>query len=176
MLQPFGEDFSEDATLKAAEVAANVILAVASYISLATFFIQHIFSSFMWAAARKMDDKDRMTNKVVYVLITDTDGVNHNAAWRSFTLHNSQLSRMVQAIQSTGLGSLEEVYLCMIPPLSAENKLPRPDSIIDWTQAHAERHERRGNWKEVGDACIWLFQTTKSTQGQGSIAIKATAL
>ncbi|KAH6848117.1 hypothetical protein B0I37DRAFT_376732, partial [Chaetomium sp. MPI-CAGE-AT-0009] len=204
MLQPFGEQSDEGPSIHAAEVedlmlpahytpqlseedssnegppkqaaeAANVMLAVESHSPLATVFAQHMFSSFMWAAAKKMEDKNRMASKVD-IRPTDTDGVDHDATWKSFTLHNSQLSTMAQTIQSTGLGTLEEVYMCIIPPLSAENKLPRPDSIIDWTRTHAERHERRGHWKEAGDAYMWLFRTTKSTQGRGSIAVKATAL
>ena len=175
MLQGFREDSSEDTPSEASETAANVVLAVESYNPLATLFVQHMFSSFMWAATKKMEDKDRMASKVD-VRPTDTDRMRDDGTWQSFTLHNNQLSAMAQAIQSTGLGTLEEVYMCIIPPLSAENKLPQPDSIIDWTRTHAERHERRGHWKEAGDAYIWLFQTTKFTHGHENISIKAIAL
>ncbi|KAH6617508.1 hypothetical protein F5144DRAFT_393815 [Chaetomium tenue] len=187
MLEPLGEDSGEggpsedfnedsnDSSSSETPEAANAMLAVESYNPMATLFAQHIFSSFMWAAAKKMEDKNRMSGKVD-LRPKDTDGVSNDASWQLFTLHNTQLSAMAQDIQSTGLGTLEEVYLCIIPPLGTENKLPQPDSIIDWTRAHAERYEKRGHWKEACDAYAWLFRITKSTQGQDSISIKALAL
>ena len=72
---------------------------------------------------------------------TETGGAIHDAALRSFTLQNSQLSKMAQDIHNTGLGSLEEVYQCIIPPLSGEDRLPCVNTIIEWTRKYARLHE-----------------------------------
>ncbi|KAK4247683.1 hypothetical protein C7999DRAFT_41018 [Corynascus novoguineensis] len=177
VVQPFPGHSDEDAFKHAAGdgKAGDMTLVVESYTPLTTLFAQHIFSSFMWAVAKKIGDRERIASKVT-VRPTETDGPNASAAWQSFTLHNSQLSKMAQDIQNTGLGTLEEVYLCIIPPLNMENKLPRVDATIDWTRTHAKPLERRGHWKEASDAYLWLFRTTKSFQGPNDIAVEAATL
>ena len=97
-------------------------------------------------------------------------------AWQSFKLHNAQLSKLAQDIQSTGLGSLEDVYLSIIPPLSTSKKLPRADAIIGWARERARPHEQRGHWEEAADEYLSLYRMAKTFQGQGEVLTKATAL
>ena len=94
--------------------------------------------------------------------------------WQSFTLHNAKLFNLAQDIQSTGLGSLEDVYMSLIPPLSAEDKLPRADVIVEWAREYAKPHEERRHWTEAAKPYVWLFQTAKSS-GRREITTKATA-
>lgn len=46
--------------------------------------------------------------------------MSRESTWQSLALRNTQLSNMVQDIQSTGLGTLKDLYLGIIPPLSRE--------------------------------------------------------
>ncbi|KAF2250191.1 hypothetical protein BU26DRAFT_296992 [Trematosphaeria pertusa] len=132
---------------------ANVILAVESYKPLVTLFAQHMFSVFMWAAAKKMAGP---IPGEADIRSAETDRASHDPAWQSFMLHNSQLSKMAQDIHSTGLGSLEDVYLCIIPPLSGEDKL--------------------GHWKDAAGAYLWLFLTATIFPEKSGIFTKATAV
>jgi ankyrin repeat protein len=145
---------------------AKVILAAESYSSLKALYAQHMFSAFMWAVAETMEkpipgEVDRRP--------IETGDKNSDLAWKSFTLQNSLLSKLAQDIQSTGLGTLEEIYLCMIPPLSVKQKLPPVNTIIAWTREYAKLHKQLGHWKEAGDAYIWLVQTAITTKHDGTI-------
>ena len=155
------------------ETVSDTIFAAESYNSLKTLFAQYMFSAFMWAAAKTMEKP--MHDPQVEVRPTVTDGQSQNS-WQFFTLHSAQLSKLAQNIQSTGIGTLEEVYLCIIPPLSINNRLPQPDAIIQWTRKHAQPHEQLGRWYDAGDAYLWLFRTSQAFPKQEMIANKATAL
>ncbi|KAH7460498.1 hypothetical protein FOMA001_g19467 [Fusarium oxysporum f. sp. matthiolae] len=144
-------------------------LAVESYSPLKTIYTQHMFSAFMWALAKAMEP---ITTRAE-VRFTNTGGLSNAPPWQFLSLHNTKLSKLAKNIQSTGLGSLEEVYLAIIPPLSAWNKLPRADAIVEWTQKHTKRHEQLGHWKEAADAYLWLFEASKTFSDQSS---KATAV
>ncbi|KAK5651448.1 hypothetical protein OQA88_12455 [Cercophora sp. LCS_1] len=151
----------------------DVVLATESYSSLATLFAQHMFSVFMWAAVKKMTK--HMPGEVD-IRAKEMGETSNDALWVSFTLHNSQLSKMAQAIHNTGLGSLEEIYQCVIPPLSGEQRLPCVTTIIDWTRKQARPHELRGHWKEAATVYLSLFRTARTYLQDPDIVAKATAL
>ncbi|KAK3358060.1 hypothetical protein B0T25DRAFT_517382 [Lasiosphaeria hispida] len=153
------------------EADCDAFLGVESFRPLRTLYAQHMFSAFMWAAAKTME----LIKDEADVRPAQKDGAGGDSPWQLITLHSTWLSKMAQDIKSTGLGSLEEIYAAIIPPLSARNKLPRADDIIRWSRERAKQHELLGHWKEAADAYLWLFQTAR-TLPQGDIAIKATAL
>lgn len=155
------------------ENALNCILAAKSYQPLKIFYAHNLFSTFMWAVAKKLE---RPFHGRVEVRPADADSDGRDPTWQTFTLHNAEFSRMVQDIQSTGLGTLEEIYLSIIPPLSSQNKLPRADPIIQWTQKHALPHESMGHWEESASAYLWLFGKSQTFPKHDGISIKATAL
>ncbi|RYP78165.1 hypothetical protein DL769_003246 [Monosporascus sp. CRB-8-3] len=147
-------------------------LAVESYSPLKTLYTQHMFSAFVWTVAKTMEPiEDRADVRPVR-----EDGVSGDSTWKSIALHSTRLSKLAQDIQATGFGSLEEIYLAIVPPLSAENKLPCADAIIEWTRENAKPHELLGHWAEAADAYLWLFRTAQMFPGRGDIATKATAL
>ncbi|KAH7243933.1 hypothetical protein B0J15DRAFT_451668 [Fusarium solani] len=152
------------------ERATKAVLATESHGPLKLLYAQDMFSAFMWAAAKTLK---KPLKGSADIRPDDTSGDN---AWQSFTLRNNQLSQMAQDIQSTGLGSLEDIYLSMIPPLSKEHKLPQPDAIIQLARQQAQRHEQLKHWKEAGDAYLWLFRTARRFPEESSIATKATAV
>ncbi|SCO54281.1 uncharacterized protein FFNC_15436 [Fusarium fujikuroi] len=147
----------------------NGTLAVESYSPLKTTYTQHMFSAFMWALAKAMEPIPTRAE----IRLKDTDGLSNSPPWQFLSFHNTTLSKLAKNIQSTGLGSLEEVYLAIIPPLSAWNKLPRADAIVEWTREHTKRHEQLGHWKEATDAYLWLFEVSKTFSEQSN---KATAV
>ncbi|EAQ84868.1 hypothetical protein CHGG_08882 [Chaetomium globosum CBS 148.51] len=83
---------------------------------------------------------------------------------------------MVQDIQGTGLGSLEDVYLAIISPLSIERKLPQPDAIIELARKHANTHKqsRQLRQSEMTSVYLWFIRVVKGLQED--IMIQALAL
>ncbi|KAL8399273.1 hypothetical protein RB596_007914 [Gaeumannomyces avenae] len=147
-------------------------LAVESYSPLKTLYAQHMFSAFMWAAAGAMKRiEDRADLRPA-----QRDGERGDSAWQSISLRNTRLSKMAQDIQATGLGSLEEIYLAIVPPLSVRQKLPQADAIVELARQHAKQHEELQRWKQAGDAYLWLFRMAKTFPEQSSIDTKATAV
>lgn len=146
--------------------------AVKSYSSLKTLYAQHMFSVFMWTVAKTMGSIPRKANVRPIV----TDRWNDRLAWQSITLHDSRLSRMAQDIQNTGLGSSEDIFLSIIPPLSAEKKLPRIDGVVEWAREQAKPHERKGHWEDAAGAYLWLLRKATALPRRDDVAEKATAL
>ncbi|KAL8336355.1 hypothetical protein RB601_000260 [Gaeumannomyces tritici] len=147
-------------------------LAVESYSPLKTLYAQHMFSAFMWAAAGAMKRiEDRADLRPA-----QRDGERGDSAWQSISLRNTRLSKMAQDIQATGLGSLEEIYLAIIPPLSVRQKLPQADAVVELVRQHAKQHEELQHWKQAGDAYLWLFRMAKTFPEQSRITTKATAV
>ncbi|KAK0670726.1 ankyrin repeat-containing domain protein [Cercophora samala] len=150
----------------------DAALGIESFRPLEQLYALHIFSTFMWAVVNTMKEpiEDRVDVRPV-----QGSSTGENLAWQNITLRSANLSKFAQGIEATGLGNQEEAFLSIIPALSAQNKLPRIDSIIEWTREHAIRHERLGQWKEAVSAYIWLYQTTR-TNTQRHVTVKAIAL
>ena len=149
-------------------------LAVESFCPLVTLYSQYMFSTFMWAAARIMKQPIEGTADIRPML---RDNTADRSAWRSITLHNAQLSKLAQAVQSTGLGSLEEIYLLIVPPLSRRNRLPRVDAIVEWALDHATPNGSLDieHWGQAAVAYIWLVRKAKMYR-QPKVIARATAL
>ncbi|EAQ91998.1 hypothetical protein CHGG_00233 [Chaetomium globosum CBS 148.51] len=110
-----GQDSAPD------ETTTHTIIATESYSALKTLFVHHLFATFMWTMAKTIE---KPIADSADIRITEVDETNGDLRRRSFALHTSRLSKLAQDIQTTGLGGLEDVYLCILPALSIENKLP----------------------------------------------------
>ncbi|RSM09365.1 hypothetical protein CEP52_004221 [Fusarium oligoseptatum] len=151
----------------------STALAVETYDSLQTLLAQHIFSNFMFSLANTMSIPipEQATMKHA-----DPSIEAGSPRWNEFSLHHDTISRLAQKIQAVGFGSLESVYLSLIPPLSAANKLPDIDTVVDWTQKHAAIYEHQGNWTDAAEAYRWLFGRARCFSERPILNSKATAL
>jgi len=140
-------------------------LAIESSKPLRSLYAQHLFSAFVWAAAGAMGPVEDEAD------VRPSQGGSEDP----IVLHSTRLSKMAQEVESTSLGTLEEVYAAIIPPLSFNKKLPRTDNIIQWSRERASKHEFLGHWKEVSQEYLWLFRRTQTLQ-QKDLITKATAL
>jgi len=141
-------------------------LAVVSDIPLSLLFAQHIFYAFMWQIAE-------FTNPVV----GDTTLHQQDPAdWKKFRLENSTLRKIVTGVQHAGLGSIEEAYTYIIPPLGAKGKLPAVMAVLELARKQANHHQSLQQWKEATDAYLWLFHKCKAFDSKSPFAVKATAL
>ncbi|MBE3042127.1 hypothetical protein IMZ48_06005 [Candidatus Bathyarchaeota archaeon] len=154
--------------------SAVMILATEKYSPIKSLLANHMFSSFMWAAARRL--RQPMPGGAEVRPTYSKSGAS-NSTWQSFRLHNAQLSKLAQDITNTGIGTLEEAYLSIIPPLSTLDSLPHTDSVIRWARKQARAHENVGRWNEAGEVYIWLFKLWKGSKmlsRQAIISIEAT--
>ncbi|KAK3378964.1 hypothetical protein B0T24DRAFT_694245, partial [Lasiosphaeria ovina] len=84
-------------------------------------FSQHLFTAFMWSLVPKLH---RPVPGRANIQASDLSQLDSPLSWQWFTLQNAQLSQLARDIHATGLGSLEDVHLCILPPLSRKNCLP----------------------------------------------------
>ncbi|KAJ2906600.1 ankyrin repeat [Zalerion maritima] len=150
------------------------MLVAGSHVSLATLYAQHMFTAFMWAVARTKWI-ERIPGEAE-IRSSSVDSAGNNSSLDSFTMTSEKISKLAQNIRSTGLGSLEEAYLMIIPPFSAENKLPRVDALVKWARVRGEEHWRRTHWREAGDTYLWLLRVVGSLPREDVVSAKATAL
>ncbi|KAK4144085.1 ankyrin repeat-containing domain protein [Dichotomopilus funicola] len=151
-----GASTSDDSSMALTPDQATWTVAVDSSVPLATLYALHMFTAFMWAVAK------RMTAPIPGGAgIRPSEGGSAPMGWKSFALHNGKLHKMAQDIHSTGLGTLGDVYLAIIPPLSIERKLPQPDAIIEWAQGRAYPRGQFAPMDGTTEVCLWLLQVTK---------------
>ncbi|VUC27359.1 unnamed protein product, partial [Clonostachys rosea] len=145
-------------------------LATEKKTSMELVYAQHLFSVFMMAAAANNSAHIDPSKTIIR-----TEPTNNGDGWRSFTVVNETLSKMAIEIQQTGLGSLEEIYQCILPPLSLWNKLPQPNEMIEIARKEARVYEKAGQWEEAGEIYLALLRRTRTYPQNSAIAIKATA-
>lgn len=147
------------------------ILGNESYQSLKALYAMDLFSSLTQAIAKTMNTPipggaEEIQSK------NDTN----DASWKIFTLRNNHLSKMIQNIHNTGLGSLDQIYLSVITPLSREKRLPKIDAVVNLAVQSSRRNERSEKWKKAADDLIWLFRLANGTfLNGGKVVSKATA-
>ena len=148
---------------------------IVSQTSLESSLAQHIFSSFMWAITQHIPNE--AFNK------RDENSISHADLFRaddpgtllSLKLQNNTITGMANVIQQTGVGSIQEVYMCIIPPLSSSRKLPA-EAVIEFVQRQMREHEMLGHWAVVAPGYIRLFRECKSFGAGHHVCQTATAL
>jgi ankyrin repeat protein len=133
-----------------------------------------MFSVFMLAAAKALNGHiggnpsiQRSTEEVS----SKTDPPLHTVKF-----HSTQLLKMAQDIEHTGLGSLDDICLSIFPPLSLEGKPPPADGIIEWMRQQVAPDELAGNWTRAGDGYRWLLRTARTFPEDSTVLVKATAV
>lgn len=114
-----------------------------------------MFSAFMWSFARSPNAKKIKGQTIVQPL----PGQNSNSktSWQFFTLENDTLTKLAQSIERTGLGSLGEIYMSIIPPLSAEEKLPDAGVVVNYINQQCKKHQLGGSWESAAEMYLWVF-------------------
>ena len=129
--------------------------------SLESSLAQHIFSSFVWAIAKHVPAKAFKKRNENSILRGDLFRVDDPGTLLSLRLQNNTIAGMASSIQQTGLGGLQEVYTCLIPPLSTFQKLPA-EAMIEFVRRQMREHEILGHWVAVVPGYIRLFRECKS--------------
>ncbi|KAJ4401067.1 hypothetical protein N0V91_008208 [Didymella pomorum] len=105
-------------------------LAITSTGLLPTILAQHLFTSFMWTVVEQLPEDCLRQG----VLSSEQDveiDARHTFdphefvdTWRRPTLRHRQLTKLVRQLETFGLGTQNEVLLCMVPALSSRDLLP----------------------------------------------------
>ncbi|UZP40203.1 hypothetical protein NXS19_008019 [Fusarium pseudograminearum] len=125
-------DISEDeveSQSDSSEIGTKIvdILGNESYQSLKALYTMDLFSSFTRAMAKTMSAPIPGSAEEIQ---SKSDA--EDASWKIFTLRNNHLSKMIQNIHNTGLGSLDQIYLSIVTPLSREKDFPRSMQWLIW--------------------------------------------
>lgn len=94
----------------------------------------------------------------------------NGAYWQSqpFKLRNPRIAEMAQIIQGSGLGTLDDAYQLLIPPLSTHGRLPLVgiEALIELTRAKARPYEQLERWDKAAEVYQWLLRTSQAYQAQ----------
>ncbi|UPK95434.1 hypothetical protein LCI18_006369 [Fusarium solani-melongenae] len=91
---------------------------------------QHLFTSFIWGATEHMpkdilhQGKPNASDFVKLDPATEFNPDDLISTWYKLRLSHSRLSRAVKEIESGGLGTVNDILLCVIPALSFRDLLP----------------------------------------------------
>lgn len=134
---------------------------------LAQLLAQQIFSAFMWAIAESVKPFDAD--------MPIESSINTNAGGYP-RVRNDKLDKLVESIvQTTDLGTPDEIYLALIPPLSKRNKLFEADCIIQHAHSRASGYKSLPEeWAHASEVYIQLFETGLKFGPASKIAVKTT--
>ncbi|KAI5862621.1 ankyrin repeat-containing domain protein [Durotheca rogersii] len=107
---------------------------------------QDIYLSFITAVAAILRDVGGETHIRDPFTEGQMDLTNFN--WMpEFTLLNTNLDKMATAFVDSGLGSRQDAYMCIIPPLSMHSKLPRVSEVVQETRNVTAKWRREHKWQ-----------------------------
>lgn len=135
-------------------------------------FSRDLFFSFMRAIA-KMPEVDIASASSAHPSSSSTI----TKGWKQVKLKNEIISDLVGKLEKIGFGSLSDIYIDLIIPLSLEHKLTNVKNIIDDVTKEAHEHERSLQWKKLVDTCVYLlnlalqFDLEKESSGPLAVAI-----
>ncbi|KAJ8108493.1 hypothetical protein OPT61_g8136 [Boeremia exigua] len=105
-------------------------LAIVSNGLLPNILAQHLFTSFMWTVVGRLPEdclRQSMSSSEQDVDIEGRhafDAHHFNETWSRPTLRHRQLMKLVQQLVNFGIGTQDEILLCMIPAFSFKDLLP----------------------------------------------------
>ncbi|QSZ36452.1 hypothetical protein DSL72_006331 [Monilinia vaccinii-corymbosi] len=154
-----GTEFSGSKPVKEKASPKRQLYTMMANISKEKFLAQHIFSTFMWTIVSSFPIAQKVVESTTEVILPSDDKLKLNTPnpnWNSLRLTNKSIKEITKAIEISGLGSLEDAYLLIIPPLSYSYKLPNENMINE------VRNKAKDN--EVGyrdTACKFSQKTIK---------------
>lgn len=152
------------------ETQNRPLLARVTYQSLKVLYAQDLFSSFIRAVAKTMDGPIQGNADA------QTYSTSDSRSWSRFKLHHEQLSKLVNDLDGVGFGSLEDIYTSVIPALSAEDKLPGTQGIIELARRCAMPYEEHGKLTQAGEIYIELFDMMRVFPTESTVVARATAV
>lgn len=151
----------------------STMLAARTYDPLDVLYSQDIFSSFMLSFATCIGE--RINDEVIIRHRDPADVPGETRYWQCFTLESPLINAVALAIEHTGLGSMQDIKLSIIPALMEGGKLPAPRTILSLAQKEARIHEHASQYVEAAAAYEWLFRTCCLLEPRSILKQEATA-
>ncbi|KAM6513874.1 hypothetical protein FALCPG4_015075 [Fusarium falciforme] len=148
------------------------LVATETHVPLKQLYAQDMFTSFMWALAKSLPEPIQGGADIRPLQTLHAK----RCSWKQFTLENETLSKMAEEIQRTGLGSLDDVFLSMLVPLSVEQKMPDVNKVVDLARQQAEPCEKVRDWHQAHGVYMWVYRIGNTFPPLSEISIKATAM
>ncbi|KAF7893765.1 hypothetical protein EAF00_007279 [Botryotinia globosa] len=136
-------ELDHNKTTKGAHFPKSFYYAMIANVSKEKFLAQHIFSTFLWAVVDSLPLTEIENKHQTEVVLPRDDKLRLNEKhpnWNSLRLTNKTIKQMTNAVESSGLGTLEDANSLIIPPLSYSDKLPNED-IVDTVRKKANDNE-----------------------------------
>jgi ankyrin repeat protein len=136
-----------------------------------------MFTAFMWAVATDGRSTMRIDLKGNTTISNpDVFRSENPETLLSLRLENKMLRKTANAIQRSGLGSLQEAYLCIIPPFSCTKRLPI-EAVVDFVRLRMRDYEVLGQWEKVVPVYVKLFRICRTFEATPLEGLhKATAI
>ncbi|KAH8126986.1 hypothetical protein FP744_10007711 [Trichoderma asperellum] len=115
-------------------------------------FSRDLYFSFMRAVA-KMPEVDITGTTSAHPLSSST----MTKGWKQMNLKNDIISDLAERLEKIGFGSLSDIYIDLIIPLSLEYKLTNVKNIIEDITREAHEYEQSQQWEKLVDTCICLL-------------------
>ncbi|KAH0613684.1 uncharacterized protein H6S33_005570 [Morchella sextelata] len=142
---------------KATDKELDETLSVLTSLSVEAVCAQDMFSNFMWYIA---DHIRAVTPKTT--LAKNSVGLNQET-WQPPSLRNPFLENILRSVEATGLGTTEEMCMCIIPPLHSSGILHDMDlssqELMSYVDERSDVFESQEDWEEAGKAYEWLYDT-----------------
>ena len=129
----------------------------------------------MWAVAENIGAEVFDRKGETSIAGGDLFQINEPDTLLSLRFKNKTLTGIVNAIQQTGLGSLQDIYMCIIPPLSRFQKLPVM-AAVDFVRQRTREYELHGRWEALVPLYIRLFRECKTLGLRHRVFLRATAI
>ena len=139
-------------------------LAIASSGYLPTILAQHLFTSFIWTIAEHLSRDCLRQGFSTREDDVEIDGRHRfvvyefSETWHRPTLRHRMLTKVVRQMEVYGLGSFNDILLCMVPALSFKDLLPNNTMLKLMPQP-----ERGATWLEASRAYKRLLDSKIGT-------------
>ena len=144
----------------------------------------HLFSTFMWATMEFIASASQFhPTTVIKNNRDDWLGPFDFLSFRTFDreisslpkLRSDKIESLVQDLQSTGLGTSDEIYRVLVPPLSYFDKLPN-EAVADWCNERLIGFEFSNDYHSALGGYVDLLEKVQHREVQDRFAKRAAAL
>lgn len=135
--------------------ATAIPLFVFTQNSTLTMCAQDVFMSFLGAVLRNIDDIGGKTT------------VRSSFEQSAFLLENSRIEDMANCFENSGLGSREDAYMCIVPLLMRESKLPGMDDALAAVRNHVKSFIKNDNkFTEAETLLQWICSNSSISEAK----------
>jgi len=149
------------------------VLTVVATGSLESLLSQHLFTVFIWAVVN--DHRVQIDHKGTTIALPNAFRLEEPSTLLSLRLESKILQELAKTIQGTGLCTLQDAFLCLIPPLSCKQLLPSLE-VIKFVRMQTKGAEQMGQWSSVVPIYIRLAREFNAFGNSNQSFLQANAI